>query len=125
MSKRSAREVVELYNVVVWNEPDLSLAKGLLADEVVRHEVGSVTRLTRGEACKRIADHWSAVEHFAFRLPLVIAGDDGEYVAVLFEADVHGPEGAHDELASIEVFRVLDGRICEVWNTTVQHGRWH
>jgi hypothetical protein len=37
---RSAREVVELYNLVVWNERDFALAEELMGDTVVRHEVG-------------------------------------------------------------------------------------
>jgi hypothetical protein len=39
-STRTAREVVELYNLVVWNEHNLALAEELFADTVVRHEVG-------------------------------------------------------------------------------------
>ena len=37
---RSAREVVELYNLVVWNERDFALAEELMGDTVIRHEVG-------------------------------------------------------------------------------------
>jgi len=37
---RSAREVVELYNLVVWNERDFALAEELMGDTVVRHEKG-------------------------------------------------------------------------------------
>jgi len=37
---RTAREVVELYNLVVWNECNIDLAEELLADNVIRHEVG-------------------------------------------------------------------------------------
>ena len=40
---RTAREVVELYNLVVWNERNIDLAEELLADSVIRHEVGQAT----------------------------------------------------------------------------------
>ncbi len=43
---RSAREVVELYNLVVWNERDFALAEELMGDTVVRHEVGEANTLT-------------------------------------------------------------------------------
>ena len=37
---RSAREVVELYNLVVWNKRDFELAEELMGETVIRHEVG-------------------------------------------------------------------------------------
>ena len=40
---RSARKVVELYNLVVWNERNLDLAEELIGDTVTRHEVGEAT----------------------------------------------------------------------------------
>jgi hypothetical protein len=36
----TARTVVELYNLVVWNERNIELADDLLADTVIRHDVG-------------------------------------------------------------------------------------
>ena len=55
---RSAREVVELYNLVVWNERDFALAEELTGDTVVRHEVGEANTLTHEEAVQRIVDMW-------------------------------------------------------------------
>jgi hypothetical protein len=43
---RTAREVVELYNLVVWNERNFALADELMGDSVIRHEVGEVHTLT-------------------------------------------------------------------------------
>jgi len=55
---RTAREVVELYNLVVWNECDLALAEELFADNVIRHEVGEAHTLTREQAVNRVKDVW-------------------------------------------------------------------
>ncbi len=56
---RTAREVVELYNLVVWNECDLALAEELLADNVIRHEVGQAhtldPRASRPTGSRRVA----------------------------------------------------------------------
>lgn len=41
---RSAREVVEAYNLVAWNNQDLALAGERLAGSVVRHEAGGARR---------------------------------------------------------------------------------
>jgi hypothetical protein len=52
-SPRTAREVVELYNLVVWNKRDFALAEELIGVTVTRHEVGEATLLTHEEAVNR------------------------------------------------------------------------
>ena len=43
---RTAREVGELYNLSVWNDRNFDLAIELVADTMIRHEVGSGHRGT-------------------------------------------------------------------------------
>src|SRR5882724_2133142 len=74
---RTAREVVELYNLVVWNEHNLALAEELFADTVIRHEVGESHTLTREQAVKRVEDMWQLFDALRFDLNIVVAGDDG------------------------------------------------
>ena len=57
---RTAREVVELYNLVAWSKRDFALAEELLGDTVTRHEVGEAQVLTHEEAVARVVDHWSS-----------------------------------------------------------------
>jgi hypothetical protein len=57
-SGRTAREVVELYNLVVWNECNLALAEELFVDNVIRHEGGEAHILTREQAVNRVKDIW-------------------------------------------------------------------
>jgi predicted SnoaL-like aldol condensation-catalyzing enzyme len=121
---RTAREVVELYNLVVWNQRDFALADELLADEVTRHGVEEVVTLTREQARQRVERLCASVERVRFELPVVVAGDDGEHVAIVYQAETAGPDGAAGAIASIEVFRVVDGRITDVWNNTHQNGYW-
>jgi hypothetical protein len=64
---RTAREVVELYNLVVWNERDFDLAEELFGDSVIRHEVGEAHTLTHAQAVQRVADMWQVVRQDAFR----------------------------------------------------------
>ena len=47
---RTAREVVELYNLVVWNKRDFELADELMGDTVIRHDVGEAHTLTHEQA---------------------------------------------------------------------------
>jgi predicted SnoaL-like aldol condensation-catalyzing enzyme len=126
---RTAREVVELYNLVVWNERNLDLADELLADTVIRHEVGEAHTLTRAQAVQRVADMWQLFDKLRFDLNMVIAGDDGEHVAIVYDSSMTTKDGTETnteiKIASIEVFRVVAGRITEVWNCGYKQGVWN
>ncbi|OBI52482.1 nuclear transport factor 2 family protein [Mycobacterium sp. E787] len=125
MTTRTAREVVELYNLVVWNERDLALAGELFADTVVRHEVGEAHTLTHAQAVRRIADVWEMFDRLRFDLNIVVAGDDGEHVAIVYDSTMTTTDGADTHVASIEVFRIVAGKIVEVWNCGYQQGVWN
>lgn len=121
---RSAREVVEQYNLVVWNRRDFDLADELLGDTVIRHEVGESTTLTHEQAVARVVAHWEMFESIRFDLNLVVAGDDGEHVAVVYQSPMTLKDGTETTIGSMEIFRVVDGRITEVWNCGYKQGVW-
>jgi predicted SnoaL-like aldol condensation-catalyzing enzyme len=122
---RSAREVVELYNLVVWNERNLDLAEELIGDTVTRHEVGEAQMLTHAQAVQRVADVWQLCDRLRFDLNIVVAGDDGEHVAIVYDSSMTTKDGTETNVASVEVFRVVDGKITEVWNCGYQQGVWN
>ena len=121
---RTAREVVELYNLVVWNERDFALAEELIGDTVTRHEVGEALVLTHQEAVDRIIDHWAMFETIRFDLNLVVAGDDGEHVAIVYQSPMTLKDGTSVDVGSMEIFRVVAGKIIEVWNCGYKQGVW-
>jgi predicted SnoaL-like aldol condensation-catalyzing enzyme len=121
---RTAREVVELYNLVVWNKRDFELAEELIGDTITRHEVGDATLLTHEEAVNRIIDHWAMFEAIRFDLDLVVAGDDGEHVAIVYQSPMTLKDGTNIEVGSMEIFRVVEGKITEVWNCGYKQGVW-
>ncbi|PND56475.1 polyketide cyclase [Mycobacterium sp. ENV421] len=121
---RSAREVVELYNLVVWNDRDVALAEELLGDSVIRHEVGEAVVLTHAEAVQRVVDHLEMFDEIRFDLNLVVAGDDGEHVAIVYQSPMTLKDGGRVDVGSMEIFRVVDGRITEVWNCGYKQGVW-
>lgn len=121
----TARTVVELYNLVVWNERNIDLAEELLGDRVIRHEVGGARTLTHAEAVQRVVDMWELADSLHFDLNVVIEGDDGEHVAIVYDSTITTKDGTETNIASIEVFRVVDGKITEVWNGGYQQGVWN
>jgi predicted SnoaL-like aldol condensation-catalyzing enzyme len=121
---RAAREVVELYNLVVWNKRDFALADELIGDTVTRHEVGEAIVLTHEEAVNRIIDHWAMFKTIRFDLNLVVAGDDGEHVAIVYQSPMTLNDGTSVDVGSMEIFRVVAGKITEVWNCGYKQGVW-
>jgi predicted SnoaL-like aldol condensation-catalyzing enzyme len=123
-SPRTAREVVELYNLVVWNKRDFALAEELIGDTVTRHEVGEALLLTHDEAVNRIIDQWAMFTTIRFDLNLVVVGDDGEHVAIVYQTPMTLNDGTSVDVGSMEIFRVVAGKITEVWNCGYKQGVW-
>lgn len=121
---RTARDVVEQYNLVVWNQRDVALAGELLGETVIRHEVGAAVTLTHDQAVARVVDHLAMFETIRFDLHLVVVGDDGEHVAVVYQSPMRLTDGTETTIGSMEIFRVVDGRITEVWNCGYKQGVW-
>ena len=121
---RTAREVVEQYNLVVWNQRDFALAEELLGDNVIRHDVGESSTLSHAEAVARVVNHWAMFETIRFDLKLVLAADDGEHVTLVYESPMTTKDGTELTISSMEIFRVIDGRITEVWNCGYKQGVW-
>jgi predicted SnoaL-like aldol condensation-catalyzing enzyme len=119
----TAREVAELYTLSAWNEPNLDLADALVADTVIRHDVGQAHAMTRAESRKQIEDTWARADKLRFDLRLVIADDDGEHVAVIYDGTLN-KDGEEMQVASIEVYRIIDGQITEIWNCGARPGHW-
>ncbi|CAJ1496138.1 ester cyclase [[Mycobacterium] burgundiense] len=121
---RTAREVVELYNLELWNNARFELADEIIADTMVRHEVGASRILTRAEARQRVEDTWAMFDNLTFVLNTVIASDDGEHVSIVYDSTLTNKDGSTIEIASIEVFKVVEGRITDVWNCGYGQGVW-
>ena len=99
-------------------------ARLLLGDSVIRHDVGESTTLTHQQAVARIVDHWAMFETIRFDLNLVVAGDDGEHVAIVYQSPMTLKDGSEMTISSMEIFRVVEGRITEVWNCGYKQGVW-
>ena len=115
MTIRTPKEVIEAYNLELWNKKNYQLGEQLIADKVIRHYPGSSRTMTKDEAIQRVKDAYA--KHFAeieFTLHKLLA--EGEYVTLLWEMQATTFEAENFVFSSIEVFRVVDGEICEFWN---------
>ena len=119
-------EVVKKYNEVCWNEHKPELAADILADKVVRNYIGKREVLTRKESVERIQDGLQKSPDIKFTFHHFI--DGGDKITLIWEAESElydGEMGKGLLTAGIEVFRVENGQICEVWNSEYALGnRW-
>ena len=63
-------------------------------------------------------------DEIRFDLHLVVAGDDGEHVAVVYQSPMTLKDGTELSIGSMEIFRVVDGRItgCGTVATSKEYG---
>jgi predicted SnoaL-like aldol condensation-catalyzing enzyme len=55
---------------------------------------------------------------------LVVAGDDGEHVAIVYQSPMTLKDGSNVDVGSMEIFSVVAGKITEVWNCGYKQGVW-
>ena len=120
---RTAREVVELQQTGGLEHPRLRPGRGVIGGQ----RLG--TRLVRSTCSPtprrwRVVDTWEMFDEIRFDLHLVVAGDDGEHVAVVYQSPMTLKDGTELSIGSMEIFRVVDGRITEVWNCGYKQGVW-
>ncbi|MGJ6122276.1 nuclear transport factor 2 family protein [Mycolicibacterium sp. Y3] len=125
MSDRAAspRTVVERYNYELWNDQNYAVADQIIGAEIIRNTPGGRTVLTHEQAVTRVRDLWATVQNVHFTLVQIVA--EGDLCSIVYQADIVNHDDTPDFIAAIEVFRVFEGRIVEVWNPcTYDHDRW-
>jgi predicted SnoaL-like aldol condensation-catalyzing enzyme len=122
-SVASPKTVVERYNYELWNDQNYAVAEEIIGAEFVRNTPGGRIVLTHDQAVQRVRDLWATVEHVHFTLLRIVADD--ELCSIVYQADIVKHDGTADVIAAIEVFRVDQGRVVEVWNPcNYDHDRW-
>ena len=119
---RSPREVVDLYIYQLYNQRRLDLVRELIAPVTWRHKPGKLERLDLDQSMKRLSDLLDLCPEIRFDNSLVLA--DGDKVAIAWNGWTRQTSGKSYELAGIEIFRVVDGKIVEVWNAREAAGLW-
>ena len=119
---RSPREVIDLYIYQLYNQRRLDLVRDLIAPETWRHKPGKLEKLDLAQSMKRLSDLLDLCPEIRFDNSLVIA--EGDKVAIAWNGWTRQTNGKTYELAGIEIFRVVEGKIVEVWNAREAAGLW-
>ena len=122
-SNVSPKTVIERYNYELWNDQNYAVAEEIIGAEIVRNTPGGRTVQTYEQAVQRVRDLWAGVKSVHFTLLRIVADD--ELCTIVYQADIVKHDDTPDVIASIEVYRVSEGRIVEVWNPCIHdHDRW-
>lgn len=119
MAHRSPRELIELYWDEVWNNRRAELIREICADPIVRHDPGSVTALSVEDQIARVRQQSEKLEPY-FTHEVLLADDT--YVTSVW--NMHTRKGERIELCGIEVFKAVDGKFTDCWNSAYTPGRW-
>lgn len=110
----SPGEVVERYLDTLYNQHRIDLVKQLVAPNTWRHTPGGVLMLTLEESITRIGAFLERYTKIRFISEVMVV--QGSLVTAIWSAWLLSKEGKDLEIGGIEVFRVVEGQIVEVWN---------
>ena len=119
---RTPVEVVTTYLDILYNQRRLDLIPDLIADPTWRHAPGEVKRLGLDESIERLTKLLDLCPVLRFETSVMVA--EGDLVTVAWNGWSTQTNGKSYELAGIEIFRVTDGRIVEIWNSKEARGLW-
>ena len=115
-------DVVRRYLAVLYNERRLDLIPELIADPEIRHAPGETKVMTLADNTERLARMLAECPVLRFKPVVVIA--DGDLVSVAWNGFSTQTNGKSYEFAAVELFRVRDGKIVEIWNSREARGLW-
>ncbi|KPF83245.1 phosphotransferase [Novosphingobium sp. AAP93] len=119
MAHHSPRELIELYWDEVWNNRRAELIREICADPIIRHDPGSVTALSVEDQIARVRQQSEKLEP-CFTHEVLLA--DETYVTSVW--NMHTRKGERIELCGIEVFKAVDGKFTDCWNSSYTPGFW-
>ena len=105
------------YTNDVYAARDPEAAVRFIADPCLRHEHGHLDVMSLADNVARIGRFLRSAEDISITNSRIVA--DAEHVVSCYEITI-----GSDLLSGIEVFRVVDGKITETWNSSAQPGAW-
>jgi SnoaL-like domain len=114
MSTRSPLRAVQLYNDGVWTGRRRELITELLANPLRRHHPGGTQIFSHDDMLKRYDGYMARFAKFGAVARQYIC--EGPYVTLVWDIHMAERGGPTTTISSIEIFKVVDGIITDVWN---------
>ena len=122
MTNRTPLEVVTVYLDELYNKGRTEMAGELIADPTWRHEDAELKALSRVDTVQRLKDNFTRWPTMRFDSMETLV--DGDRVAVAWNGTLTSAAGETEHLYGIEIFRVREGLIVEIWNSKFGAGLW-
>ncbi len=119
---RTPVQVVDTYLDVLYNQRRLDLVPELIADPTWRHAPGEVKQLSLAQSMERLGKLLDLCPVLRFETAVRVA--EGPLVTVAWNGWSTQTSGKSYTMSGIEIFRVMDGRIVEIWNSREAAGLW-
>ena len=123
MSHPTPREVVTRYLDVLYNQRRLDLIPELIADPTWRHHAGEVKELAMPDTIERLEATLELCPELHFDVALLHEG--GDMITVAWNGRSTQVSGKSYVYCGIEIFRVVEGKIVEIWNSRETSGHWY
>ncbi len=114
-------DFLQRYTNEVYLARDPEAAARFIADPCLRHEHGHLVTMALADNVARIRGFLESSPVIDVTNAVVVA--DHQHVVSCFDITIGTGDEAHT-VSGVEVFRVVDGKITETWNSSVQPGPW-
>jgi len=114
MSNLTPLRAVQMYNDDVWGRHQRELIVELLANPLRRHHPGHTEVFTHDDMLKRYDNYFSKNREMRAVARRYVC--EGAYVTLLWDIDMVANDGKVSTISGIEIFKVVDGKITDVWN---------
>lgn len=114
MSDLTPLRAVQMYNDDVWGRHRRELIVELLANPLRRHHPGHTEVFTHDDMLKRYDNYFSKNREMRAVARRYVC--EGAYVTLLWDIDMVANDGKVSTISGIEIFKVVDGKITDVWN---------
>jgi len=114
MSDLTPLRAVQMYNDDVWGRHRRELIVELLANPLRRHHPGRTEVFTHDDMLKRYDNYFSKNREMRAVARRYVC--EGAYVTLLWDIEMVANDGKVSTISGIEIFKVVDGKITDVWN---------
>ena len=117
----SLMDFLQRYTDDVYIARNPEAARQYIADPCLRHEHGHLVTMSIDENIGRVKDFLARAERLDFQNVVVL--QDDTHVASAYNITFGSGDNVQT-VSGIEIFRVVDGKITETWNSSIQPGAW-
>jgi steroid delta-isomerase-like uncharacterized protein len=123
MTVEQNKALIRRFYDEVWNKGNLDAADEIFAEDYVRHDLRPGSPLPGPAGQKKIAaDFRAAFPDLRSTVDLMVAEEDMIVVRWTTEGTNTGgwgdvpPTGRHARFSGVNIFRIRDGKVVEIWN---------